>query len=87
MGAVAEWSKALLEREKNKRKPKDPRFAPPPAWAILKKPVNCQRWNLRPGHLYGVELELGFVLCWPSYLLLLEISRNGPGSRSQDSLT
>jgi hypothetical protein len=26
-GAVAEWSKALLERE-NKRKSKDPRFAP-----------------------------------------------------------
>ena len=28
-GAVAEWSKALLERE-NKRKPKDPWFAPRP---------------------------------------------------------
>ena len=27
-GAVAKWSKALLVKE-NKRKPKDPRFAPP----------------------------------------------------------
>ena len=29
-GAVAEWSKALLEREINKPKPKDPRFAAGP---------------------------------------------------------
>ena len=28
--AVAEWSKALLLREKMKRKPNDPKFAPPP---------------------------------------------------------
>ena len=33
--AVAEWSKALLERE-NKRKPKDPRFAPPRPSHLLK---------------------------------------------------
>ena len=35
-GAVAEWSKALLEREKANEKPKDPRFAPRPALAIFK---------------------------------------------------
>ena len=34
-GAVAEWSKALLERE-NKRKPKRSQVRPP-AWAIFKK--------------------------------------------------
>ena len=32
-GAVAEWSKALLLREKINEKPKDPRFAP--AWATF----------------------------------------------------
>ena len=36
-GAVAEWSKALLLREKiNEKFQKDPRFAPP-AWATFKK--------------------------------------------------
>ena len=36
-GAVAEWSKALLVREKINEKLKDIRFAlpPPPAWAIF----------------------------------------------------
>ena len=47
-GAVAEWSKALLERESINENQKDPRFAPPGLgkllqnqnvpWKRLKKP-------------------------------------------------
>ena len=40
-GAVAEWSKALLQREKINENKKDPWFAPPPpAWPIFKKMLN-----------------------------------------------
>ena len=40
-GAVAEWSKALLKREKINENQKDPWFAPRPGH-LLKKNLNCK---------------------------------------------
>ena len=39
-GAVAEWSKALLEREINKPKPKYPRFAAGLGQSFVRKAYN-----------------------------------------------
>jgi hypothetical protein len=39
-GAVAKWSKALLEREKNNENQKVPGSPPAPAWAPLTKLIS-----------------------------------------------
>ena len=53
-GAVAEWSKALLERE-NKQNPKRSWFRPPPAWGHLKKRDICSTKALTKSKLKPTE--------------------------------
>ena len=49
-GAVAEWSWALLSREKLKKKSKES-LVHPPAWAKLKKTIGKRVLSLRAENL------------------------------------